>query len=179
MTADVGAHLGRRTLRDLLAVVEHGDPVADAHDHLHVVLDQQDGQAQTLAKLADEVGQLARLLRVHAGGRLVEQEELGLGGQGPGDLEPSLVAVGQVPRQLVGTLLEPHEIQKLLSPRMRLDLLASDPGCPQDGAEPAPLEAMVQADQHVVLGGHVPEQPDVLERAGDPDADHLMWLARR
>ena len=35
-----------RALGDLLAVVEHRDPVADAHDHPHVVLDEQDRQAE-------------------------------------------------------------------------------------------------------------------------------------
>ena len=42
MTLRVRADLLRRPLGDLLAVVEHRDPVADAHDHAHVVLDEQD-----------------------------------------------------------------------------------------------------------------------------------------
>ena len=47
----------------------------------------------------------ARLLRVHAGGRLVEQQQLRLGRERPGDLEPALVAVGEVARVvLLGAL---------------------------------------------------------------------------
>ena len=46
MTFGLRADLVRRALGDLLAVVEDGDPVADAHDHPHVVLDEQDRQAE-------------------------------------------------------------------------------------------------------------------------------------
>ena len=46
MTLRVRADLVGRALGDLLAVVEDGDPVADAHDHPHVVLDEQDRQAE-------------------------------------------------------------------------------------------------------------------------------------
>ena len=41
------------------------------------------------------------LLRVHARGRLVEQQQLRVGGQRAGDLDPALVAVGEVDRELV------------------------------------------------------------------------------
>jgi len=33
------------TLGDLPAVIEHGDPVAEPHHQLHVVLDQEQGRA--------------------------------------------------------------------------------------------------------------------------------------
>ena len=35
------------------------------------------------------------LRRIHAGGRLVEKQKLGLRGEGADDLQPALVAVGQ------------------------------------------------------------------------------------
>ena len=43
------------------------------------------------------------LLRVHARGRLVEEQELRVGGQRPGDLEAALVAVGHVAGELVAS----------------------------------------------------------------------------
>ena len=55
--ARVGPDLGRWPLRDLLAVVEHRDPLGDAHHDLHVVLDQQDRELELVAHLAHEVGQ--------------------------------------------------------------------------------------------------------------------------
>ena len=97
--ARVRAHLVGLALGDLLAVVEHGDALGDAHDDLHVVLDQQDRQLALVAQLPHELRELRRLLRVHAGGRLVEQQQLGLGRQRPRDLHPALVAVGEVDRR--------------------------------------------------------------------------------
>ena len=47
------------------------DAVADTHDQLHAMLDRDDGALVEV----DQV-HLARLLRAHAGGRLVEEEQL-------------------------------------------------------------------------------------------------------
>ena len=58
-----------------------------------MVLDEEDGQAEVLARFADERGQLVRFLRVHAGGRLIEQEQLRLRGERAGDLEAALLDV--------------------------------------------------------------------------------------
>ena len=60
---------------DLLAEVEHGDPVGDAHHQLHDVLDQED-RDPAAAEAEDPLAELADLLGVHARGRLVEQQEL-------------------------------------------------------------------------------------------------------
>ena len=38
--------------------------------------------------------QVLLLLRVHAGGGFVEQEQFGLGGEGAGDFQAALLAVG-------------------------------------------------------------------------------------
>src|SRR4051812_3277679 len=72
------ADLGRRALGDLLAVVQDRDVVRDVHDHLHVVLDQEDGDVLLGAQLLHELAQLLGLLRVHARRRLVEEQELGV-----------------------------------------------------------------------------------------------------
>ena len=47
MTRGLLPHLLRRALGDLLAVVEHGDLLRDAHDDLHVVLDEQDREPRS------------------------------------------------------------------------------------------------------------------------------------
>ena len=51
--------------------------------------------------LTDALVELLDLLRVHAGGRLVEQQQLGLGGERAGKLEAALLAEGQVGGELV------------------------------------------------------------------------------
>ena len=89
----VALDLARRALGDLQPVVEDGDPLRDAHHDPHLVLDEQDGDAQLAAQAPDELGHLQRLGRVHARRRLVEEQQPGLAGQRPGHLEAPLVAV--------------------------------------------------------------------------------------
>ena len=110
----VALDLGRRALGDALAVVEHRDALGDAHDDAHLVLDEQDGHAALVAQAADERRRLRRLGGVHAGRRLVEQQQARPRGQGAGDLEPSLVAVGQAGGLDVALAAEPHEGEQLL-----------------------------------------------------------------
>src|SRR5438046_514955 len=110
----------------------------------------------------------------HAGGRLVEQQQRGLGCERAGDLEPPLVAVGQVARDLVGAGAQPHAIEQLggALPQATLDLLeATAPG--QDVAQ-AERDAGVHADQNVLDRGHVAEEPDVLERPADAERGDLI-----
>ena len=57
---------------------EHDHLVGDAHHHLHVVLDEQHGEAVALARsCTDRVGQLVHLGVGEAAGRLVEQQQVG------------------------------------------------------------------------------------------------------
>ena len=78
-----------------------------------MVLDEEYGQAEVLACFADERGQLVRFLRVHAGGRLIEQEQLRLCGERAGDLEAALLAVGQGSRHFVLEFCEADDLEQL------------------------------------------------------------------
>src|SRR5206468_3295135 len=71
--ARVGLDLGGRSLGDLLAEVQHGDPVGDAHHEIHRVLDEEDGLAQ-LAQAPDVLVEALELELAHARRRLVEEE---------------------------------------------------------------------------------------------------------
>ena len=95
-----------RALGDLAAVVEHRDAVRDAHHHAHVVLDQETVDA---ARRGSRISSQStgRLGRVHARGRLVEQQQLRLGGQRAGDLEPALRRRRAGARQVVGSAARP------------------------------------------------------------------------
>ena len=73
----IAADLGRRAVGDLAAIVEHDDVVGDAHDHAHVVLDQQHADAVAVADRDQQLGELGRFARVEAGRRLVEAEQRG------------------------------------------------------------------------------------------------------
>ncbi len=88
-------------LGDLDPVVERHDAVGDPLDDVHVVLDHEDRESELVAQAGDHLGHLVRLLRVHPGGRLVEQQQPRLGGERAGDLEPAAVGVGEHIRGLV------------------------------------------------------------------------------
>ena len=92
MTSGLSADLARLALGDLLAVVEDDDAVADAHDDLHVVLDQEHGDA-ALRGSRRSFREAARLGGREPGRRLVEHQERGLAGQGDGDGQVALLAV--------------------------------------------------------------------------------------
>ena len=170
MTSRVRPDLGRGALGDDLAVVEDRDPVADAHDDAHVVLDEQDGQPELGPEAADEVGHLARLAGVHAGRRFVEQEQLRPRPEGAGDLEAALVAVRQVARPGLRPALETDQLEEAHPLVDRVDLLVEHRRRAQDRIPPVALEVDVDADPDVVQGRHRAEQPDVLEGPADARA---------
>ncbi len=103
----VGGALG-----DLLAEVQHRDLVGDVHHQAHVVLDQQDGDAP-VADLKEEFHQGFGLGGVQPGRRLVEQEELRIGDEGPCQLEHPLPAVGQTLRLRELLAAKPDKLQRL------------------------------------------------------------------
>src|SRR3990172_4518471 len=78
-------HVGRRALGDLYAVVQDRHPIRDPHHHLHPVLDEQYGEVHFPPQPSDELCQGLRLSGVHSGRRLVQEQELWLRGQSPGD----------------------------------------------------------------------------------------------
>ncbi len=133
----VALDLRRRALGDALAVVEDRDALGDAHDHAHGMLDEQDGDAALVTEAADEGRRLGRLGGVHAGRRLIEQQDARSRGQGPGDLEPTLVAIGQAGGLDVAPAGEAHVRQELLRLGHGGPLLLALTGRAQDRPDPA------------------------------------------
>ena len=160
--------LRRSPLGDLLAEIQHGDRLRDAHDHAHLVLDEQDGDSQLVAQPMDEVGHGLGLARIHAGGRLVEEQQVRLAGERPGDLQAALIAIGQVLGQQVALPLQTAEPQQPAGLSDGIGLFLHRAPVAQDGADQPRLEVGVHADQDVLHGRHVLEQADVLVGAGDP-----------
>ena len=97
----------------------------------------------------------------------------GLGGQGPGDLQPALIAVGQVLRLLLRTVRNADELQQRRAFRWPNAPRGGDAGC---GSAPRHRGAVpgVGADDDVLQGGHLAPQPDVLEGARDTAAGDLV-----
>ena len=72
-----------------------------------------------VAQLADAGVELLDLLRVHAGGRLVEQHQRGLGGKRARKFEPPLLAEGEVGGKLVALVREAEELERAVDARAR------------------------------------------------------------
>ena len=60
------------------------------------MFNQQYRDLEGITNFSDVFHQLRRLVGVHASGRLVQEQQLGTGGQRPGDLQLALLAVGKV-----------------------------------------------------------------------------------
>ena len=88
-------------------------------------------------------------------------------GQRAHDFKPSLRAVGQGPRAVLGHALHVEDGKQLQRLLVLLLLLLPVGGQAEDAGEHAVLDLVVKADAHVFLHRHVAEEADVLERAGD------------
>ena len=166
-----------RALGDLGAVVEGDDPVRDALDDVHVVLDHEDRVAAVRAQLLDQLRDLVRLGRVHPGGGLVEQEQARIGRHRAGDLQAAPVRVRERIRRLVPAVAHQplaEEAELLLGEGSDRLLLTPHPGRPQDRAHDARPRVAVGRRRHVLLDRHVQEEPKRLERARDALAVDLV-----
>ena len=92
---------------------DHRDPVGELLGLVHVVGGQQDGLAE-VAEALDHLPGGAAGGGVEAGGRLVEEEQLGVADERDRDVEPPLLAAGQAPGALIGLLGESDELDRLV-----------------------------------------------------------------
>ena len=90
---------------DDTAAADDGDGVGDLADLAQLVGDEDDGGARGL-ELAHDGDELVGLLRGEHGGGLVEDEDLGVSGQGLDDLHALLDTHGQVLNEGVGVDVE-------------------------------------------------------------------------
>ena len=167
MTAGSERDLVRRAVGDLYAVVEHHDAVGDVHDHAHVVLDQHDGGAELVVDVEDEAAHVLLLLDVHAGHRLVEQQQRRLGGKRAPEFHALLQAIGQAPDRRLADMLDLEEVDDFLDLLAVLQFLAPGRTPIQRLLQEIAFHLQVAPGHQVVEHAHALEQGDVLEGARD------------
>src|SRR5437762_2435348 len=97
------------SLGQISSLGEHNDVVAQRRDRIHVMLDQQN-RAALIGERSQVLCDLARQRRIHAGDRLVEQNELRVRHQYAPDFEKLLLSAGE---RRCGDVEQTHEIQAL------------------------------------------------------------------
>ena len=110
------------------------------------------------------------LLDVHAGHRLVEQQDRRFGGERAAELDALLQPVGQARHRRLADVLDLEELDDLLDRCAVLGLLAPGTGQLQRDFQKAGVHAQVAAGHDVVEHRHALEQRDVLEGARDAAA---------
>ena len=116
------------------------------------MLDEQHRQLAVVADPLDEAAELGDLLVVEPARRLVEQEQLGRGDEGAGELDALQCPKGR-PDGPIRDRGQPDVVEHVA--RLRLRVAAANVG----------------ADEDVIEHGHRLEELDVLERPGDAAAD--------
>ena len=104
-----GAPLGQ-----VLAEVEHVEPVGEVGHHLHVVLDPDHRQPELVLDPQDVAREVLALVAVEAGRGLVEQQHARLQRQRPREADHLLHAERQRADRLVAVALELDELEDLL-----------------------------------------------------------------
>ena len=151
-------HAGRGVvLSEPAALLEDGDPVAEADGLLDVVGDEDDGLGQPGLDVEELVLKATADDRIDRAERLVHQQDVGVGSQRPGYADALALSAGELVRVAVGegARLEPHRVEQLL-----------DPGV---GALLVPAEQLGHGGD-VGADGLVREQPDLLDDVADPAA---------
>ena len=120
-----------------------GDPVGDRQGLVLVVGDEQGGDADLELDAPDLVAQLGADLGVQRRERLVEQEDLRLDRERPGERHPLLLAARELVRVAAGLVAEADQLEEPVGGRRRS--VAADPAQPQ-------------AEGDVLARGHVREQ---------------------
>ena len=103
----------RRAHGDHFAVVDDGHAIAEPLGFFDVVRGEQDGFL-ALLELLDDVVDFAAHLRVEAGGRLVEENDLGIVHQRHGQRQALFLPAGKLAVERVALFFELKALQKLV-----------------------------------------------------------------
>src|SRR5215470_18908267 len=112
-----GAHVIGRSLEQLFTLMHDDDVVRQAHDQIDVVFDQKDGDAARQG--FDQRVEFSRFGRRHPLRGLVKHQQSGSERHTDGDLDPALIAMGEISNKLVRVLLQPELLENRSSARLR------------------------------------------------------------
>ena len=107
------------------ALAHHHDLVGDLERLFLIVRDEDRRHAHLVVKTPQPLPQLLAHLGVEGAEGLVEQQHLGLGGQGAGQGDALPLTAGQLRRQAVAQAFQSNQVQQLLDAVADRRLLAN------------------------------------------------------
>ncbi len=181
LRAEVGAdhlrmapHLLRLPGRQGLAEIQAVHVVAHRRHERHVVLDHQDGELEGPAQLQERVAEGGGLPRAHPRRRLVEQDEVGIGGQHGGQFDVLEHAVGQPVHLPVQQTREAEDLGQGLGPPGEPPLVGPGAREAQDAGGRGVAGGEMLGGEKVGPDRGAPDQADVLEGPGHPGRRPLV-----
>ena len=117
------AERGNRALGDDPAVGDDGEAVAQAFGLVHIVGGQENRLAQ-LSEASNHLPGVAAGGRIEAAGRLVEEEQVGVAGQGKREVEAAHLSAGETADEALALLIEPDDAQDFVE-RTRMRVVAA------------------------------------------------------
>ncbi len=167
----------RLAVGDHAALGHHDHPVGVVHHHLHVVLDEQEGDALLGAEPLHVVEQPAPEGGVDPGHRLVEEQEARLGHQRPCELEQLPLTARERARVMIPERGEVEDLEQLH--RLLADFRLSPPrgaGAKQHVYQPL-ARLIASAEHHVVDHRHSGQRLGDLEGPNHAEAGDRVGRA--
>ena len=129
-----------------------------------------DRHAELFVEIDDVARHVLLFLEVHAGHRLVEQDQLRLQRHGAREFDALAQAVGQGAGGRLAHRLQVEEVDDLLDLAAMLELLAPRAGQPvQRSRDEVVLQEVMPPDHDVVEHAHMMKQREILEGAADAE----------
>ncbi|MNE63306.1 hypothetical protein D3C80_1586500 [compost metagenome] len=129
------------------------------------MLNQENGKIELFTDPGYQVHQIPRFIRIHAGRRLIKQQQLRSGSKRTGNFQTPLVPITEVAGSLLGLISEIEyfeNIHRLLCNFLfALEVLRQ----PEHRAEQGMSGMLVESNFDIFQYSHGRKQPDVLERA--------------
>ena len=160
----------RRAICDLHSEIQNSDLVADIHDQLHIMLNQDNSHSKA-ADLIDYMHKMLGLCGVHACSRLIEEEKLRTSGKRPCNLKLTLRSIWKIPCKLLGALIYIEETQPFHCFGIDFPVLPGSEDIALDRLLEAIMEGAlpdleVQSHHYVLNSCQFTIQTDVLECTG-------------
>src|SRR5215831_10777574 len=171
--AGVAADDAGRTVRDLAPLLHYNHAAAERHDEIYVVLDDDEGRPFRVEPL-DHALDPPDHRGIHAGHRLVEQNQPRSRHHGGGDGEELALAVGEHGGGRLSVLAEADGVEQFSGPRLRPRFDGTQPPGAQNGGEPAHAVLLLGRHAQIIEQGELVVGAHGLEGAGEAGSRDAM-----